>query len=347
MSSTNKRPLIVPTCTSSDNTEPPSKKKKLSEHDAVDFTSKLHEISKDDRINDVEFTIKNNDQIEIIRGLKAFFAAHSNVFKSMLYNKHMKESQTNKVIIDDVTINAFTFIKEYTHFANPELEYEHVIDILYAAKKYMMTNIIQKCKNKIYSMNTLNQFYLITSQINKYSSNVFESLFDDILKQCFLKPNVINILADDRSQSLHIKQIQGLVQIIIDNYKRYCMTKKYCQSVSNEWKNIFEKDFKHLINFDKLSLHQLVNEIGLDKILDNKTFLSLIDAKNKENETDMQENMRIKDAKIKSLEEEIRNLNSSKKRVLTQNRTLRTENNKLRKKYYYISDSSSDSSSSD
>eukprot|EP01083_Nonionella_stella_P316270 1145919_1 len=249
-----------------------------------DPPTKKHKINVSDCMNDVVFTVGVGEVTEEIKGVKAFFAAHSEVFTKLLYNGSMSECKDGVVTINDVTSKAFGYIKGYTHFLNPSLEYEHVIDILYAAEKYMIDDIIKQCKQKILAMDNQETFYLIMHSINRYAPATFEALVEDIMQCGFVVKYVSQISKSEKFQTLKISQVRLIVPHIRMNVDKYKTLQSYCKcdinlDDSNRWQKMFIKDFRDLIDFSVFDLQQLINWIGPDNVLENVELLKLMEVK--------------------------------------------------------------------
>eukprot|EP01083_Nonionella_stella_P316269 1145918_1 len=249
-----------------------------------DPPTKKHKINVSDCMNDVVFTVGVGEVTEEIKGVKAFFAAHSEVFTKLLYNGSMSECKDGVVTINDVTSKAFGYIKGYTHFLNPSLEYEHVIDILYAAEKYMIDDIIKQCKQKILAMDNQETFYLIMHSINRYAPATFEALVKDIMQCGFVVKYASQISKSEKFQTLKISQVRLIVPHIRMNVDKYKTLQSYCKcdvnlDGRNQWQSMFIKDFRDLIDFSVFDLQQLINWIGPDNVLENVELLKLMEVK--------------------------------------------------------------------
>ena len=238
------------------------KRRKIDQNEV--FVSKIRNLSQDDRMNDVIFTVGIDGNTEDIHGVKFLFCAHSEVFKNM-FCSDMMESNDNKVIIRDVTIKAFKYIKKYTHGLNPKLEYQDTVDILYAAQKYIIDDLVKKCKDKLSSINDLDIFYDTMLKIGIYAPSTFGSL-DSIISSKYVSQNIDDIAYDGKFKSIKIFQVKWIVRFIENDFERYQRIKTYCidliENIDDydnndelcfvDWNQYFIKYFKESIDFNNL-----------------------------------------------------------------------------------------------
>ena len=104
---------------------------------AKSMVRNINKMVDDDSLCDTLFIIGNEYNKQGFRGIAALFAAHSAVLKSMLFGG-MQESSNKEVVIADITPSAFEFIKCCCYASNAELKVTDYVDVLYAAKKYMI-----------------------------------------------------------------------------------------------------------------------------------------------------------------------------------------------------------------
>ena len=273
-----------------------SKRRKIDQN--AEFVSKIRNLSQDAKMNDVIFTVGINGNTKDIRGVKFLFCAHSEVFKKM-FCIDMIESNDGNVIIKDVSIEAFKYIKAYTHGEDPKLQYQHIVDILYAAQKYMIQDIVKKCKDKLSNIDNLNIFYDIMFKIGKYAPSTFGSL-DTIISSEYVSDHIDDIVYHRKFKLLKIFQVVWIVQFIENDFERYRKIKTYCISIVDnrenchdkeliDWNQYFIKYFIDTIDFNQLSFDQLINEVSIDQVMDNDKLLAIIGAKGEEIEKENKE----------------------------------------------------------
>ena len=117
--------------------EPLTKCQKVLDESTLGCVAKnLYATINNDNMHDVTFQIGSGDQIKQFRATRALFAAQSEIFKSMLYGAMKESNISNTVIITDISPMAFNAIRDICYFCNPSIEYQHVVDILYAGNMY-------------------------------------------------------------------------------------------------------------------------------------------------------------------------------------------------------------------
>eukprot|EP01083_Nonionella_stella_P190952 707115_1 len=103
-------------------------------------------VNKD--LSDVTFEV-GEEQTELVAH-RLVLAARSPVFKAMFFGG-MRESQLSEtVVIDDVSPAAFEFILRYIYTGNVKDPSDtDLVSIIYAAEKYQMADIVQKCEQRL------------------------------------------------------------------------------------------------------------------------------------------------------------------------------------------------------
>lgn len=141
----------------------------------------------DSSISDVTFIVENEE----LSGIRSIFACQSIVFKKMLYGNMMESNPSNHVILNDITINAFKYLR-YTFYnifenkGNGELTPSIVVDVLFAAQKYLIEPLIIKCIEFIKEIENINDWYYILKQFESSSFQYQSKLY---LTQIINKPN--------------------------------------------------------------------------------------------------------------------------------------------------------------
>eukprot|EP01084_Bolivina_argentea_P076705 139050_1 len=88
----------------------------------------------DKDLNDVVFIVEN----EQLDGIRSLFACHSIVFRQMLYGQFNESNPKNHVILNDITIDAFKYLRNTFYNINDKLTSSIVINVLFAAQKYLI-----------------------------------------------------------------------------------------------------------------------------------------------------------------------------------------------------------------
>lgn len=275
------------------------------------IVAKMNKIAQDERANNVQFEVHYNGESELIDGVKVMFAAHSEVLANLVYadqnpSNNNNPNSRNEVkctiqINDAVSIDAFKFIKEWTHCGSAKLKFKGIIDIWFAAKKYMMTDLVQMCERKVLSLDNVDAFYSVFLEIERYNPatlTIFDAIISKVLNGHFVMMNVSQILENKKLKSLQLDSVKLLFQCVGDHELRYKAFKRYAQLITKceamddhnhnhheqpaeqadkgQWHPYFNKHFKALIDFSKMSMHFLVNTIGNDKITSYEHFVNLL-----------------------------------------------------------------------
>ena len=125
-------------------------------------------LCNNDKISDVTFVIGSGDNIKRFKCHRVIFAAQSKVFESMLcWASEQKES--SEIIMDDINPDAFDYVQKIFYTAKPELDPLIVADILYVAKKYLLSRISKD---------------IINVMINRYADMKICSAID--MLQCWM-----------------------------------------------------------------------------------------------------------------------------------------------------------------
>eukprot|EP01084_Bolivina_argentea_P090431 162959_1 len=177
---------------------PPNKQPKLLDQSSLgSVVENLYKTINNNAMHDVTFLIGSGNHIKQFSATRALFAAQSDIFKSMLYGG-MKESNTeNKVIIPDISPIAFVCIRDICYFSNPIIEFKNVVQVLYAARKYMINSLIELCVRKLMQTENIDQFYSLMDSFSKYSPSTFDPYFNNfIAKSTFIRHNMDEIMKD-------------------------------------------------------------------------------------------------------------------------------------------------------
>ena len=153
-----------------------------------DFFSSLYETRDEIYMSDVIFEIHSNESdmiAEKIYGIRMCFACQSKVFKNILFeniNKNGTSSSNNYdnnkkllVIINDIDINTFKWLKKYCYSINPKININNIISIIKMADKYKIEALYEDCINFIIN-NLINpqqvdQLVQLFIQLQKFNLN--------------------------------------------------------------------------------------------------------------------------------------------------------------------------------
>ena len=137
---------------------PPKKRRKLNEICGANF---LANLSNSNQLEDVTFIV--GKEKEKIGGNRTIFALQSSVFRAQLYGK-MTEAKSNEIIIEDITPQTFTFLKNIFCGNDDKLRTDIVCDVLYACKKYLLIELECECYKFIENIMDLKDWWTIIQQ---------------------------------------------------------------------------------------------------------------------------------------------------------------------------------------
>lgn len=100
-------------------------------------TADINSLDNDDR--------STRDGHHRIHGIRALFAAHSEVLDKMLFGCMIESKKSNDVIIHDLSYNQFEWLKQYVYHCNPKISVENVVSILQMSDKYMINSVTDAC----------------------------------------------------------------------------------------------------------------------------------------------------------------------------------------------------------
>ena len=203
--------------------------------------SNLASVLLNQELIDVTFEIGNEDfGIKEFHGIRALFAAQSDVLKTMLYGNMIESSIDNKVIINDIHPCGFEWFQSYCYgIHNVKITHENIGYILHICDKYCMKQCYTACLNRTLKDFITNIEYLLHI-LRVLSELSLAKIIGDILtsdefgqlteKQCrqllltdkfyFLPPRVVDdILFNSKQNFLQIA----------NQYNLFLLLKHYCQ----------------------------------------------------------------------------------------------------------------------
>ena len=145
----------------SDISPPPAKKRKLNSIFKKSFASNSHVF---EHLEDITFVVGNEAcGIERINGNRTIFSVHSQVLRAQLFGK-MKEASSNEILIDDITPQAFKFLKKLFYVNDEKLNIDIVLDVLFASKKYLLIDLESECYKFIENISKLKDWWKLIIQ---------------------------------------------------------------------------------------------------------------------------------------------------------------------------------------
>jgi len=134
----------------------------------------LLSLAHDAVLGDVTFIVEGEQR----SGVRALFAANSLVFRRMLFGAMMESNPSNEVLLSDLSVAAFDYLRATFYNVHSALTPQIVVDVLFAAQKYLIAPLRAKCMAFIASMQDLADWYHVLRQFESSGSTAFlEELF--------------------------------------------------------------------------------------------------------------------------------------------------------------------------
>ena len=226
---------------------PPKKRRKLNDICGANFLANLPHTN---QLEDVTFIV--GKEKEKISGNRTIFALQSSVFRAQLYGK-MQEAKSNEIIIEDITPQAFAFIKHIFYRIDDELTADIVCDILYLCKKYLLIDLECECYKFIENIDNLNDWWkLIQKQRITTDTNMEDAL---LRKSKILIKHSDEVATNfDELVKLTPEWMRKLVQcdtfVVSKEEKIWEMCLNYCKKVSSDiWTCTCHVTVKQKMNF--------------------------------------------------------------------------------------------------
>jgi len=210
----------------------------------------------DSSINDVIFIVENEE----LYGIRALFACQSIVFKNMLYGNMMESNPSNEVILNDITINAFkylrsTFYNIFTNKNDSELTSSIVVDVLFAAQKYLIQPLITKCIEFIKKIQDINDWYYILNQFEKSTFQYQSKLYlAEIINKLNDAPYILQYKSHKFLENDKFKSLKSDTIIILINSDNLAAKEHQIWDALIKWTKY------NAINIDKHEYEQKENE---------------------------------------------------------------------------------------
>ena len=126
-------------------------------------------------------------------GIRALFAIHSPVFKSMLYGNMLESHSSNNVILEDMTQDIFNCLRSCFYGFTPVITYKNVIGLFYHSDKYLITPLKQSCMEYVNTINVSQQidaFLYILGELQAYNlCSIWKSIVNDMVKTIDINNN--------------------------------------------------------------------------------------------------------------------------------------------------------------
>ncbi|XP_063436923.1 BTB/POZ domain-containing protein 2-like [Mytilus trossulus] len=148
-----------------------------------------------------DVTFRIGEDKTIVKAHKYILSTRSQVFHTMFEGPM---SETGDIDIPDIDTNTFDLILEYIYTdSSSNISHENVENVLYAAEKYMLTNLKKACE-------TFLKKSLSSDVAAKYLDTAYQYHMDELKKLCvsYLKENTRNCLQSDYAAKLPTECIE-------------------------------------------------------------------------------------------------------------------------------------------
>jgi len=167
----------------------------------------------DGTLSDVTFIVEDTE----MHGVRSLFAAQSIVFKRMLYGSMLESNPCNEVLLSDLTVGAFSFLRDSFYNMPSALSASLVVDVLFAAQKYMIAPLVTKCVQFIKrEVNEVDDWFLILRRLegSKYPGQAKQYLLgiiNDGVPPFVLLYKSLSFLQSAQFEQLHADTIAILL----------------------------------------------------------------------------------------------------------------------------------------
>ena len=145
--------------------------------ESILFTNNLRVAFNDSIFSVVHFRIGNESTgIQEFEGVRALFAAQSDVLKNMLFGKMTESKRSSIVIIDDIAPKTFDWFKKYCYGLNPSVNNDNIADVLHICDKYCMKKLYDIYLNRFLSQEFPSMELLLYILNDLSSRNLYHSI---------------------------------------------------------------------------------------------------------------------------------------------------------------------------
>ena len=249
-----------------------------------------------DKFSDVHFLVGNSDNQRIISANKLVLSMHSDVFEVMLTQCAVNpNSAGNPIRIPGVCPDAFAYLVELFKQKESALPFEILVDVMYAAKKYLLDIVIDDCEKRLQCITSMDDVFKILHSSSEYAHAIFDEAAQTVINGKFVEANKAKFLVDARFYLLPL----SVVKIIGKNDTWWCSPrlkyesiKTYCirvafnnrgiiadseeKHIDVSWQSVFAEHFRESFSFEKLSTAYLFGTIEHDKVLPTDELLTVL-----------------------------------------------------------------------
>eukprot|EP01083_Nonionella_stella_P091281 255194_1 len=141
----------------------------------------IRNLVHDESLSDIVFIVEEEE----LYGIRSLFASQSIVFRQMLYGSMIESQRDAHVILTDITVDAFKYLRNtfYNLFDNP-LSPSIVVEVLFAAQKYLIDSLTTKCLQFIKQIEDLNDWFVVFTKFEESPFQLQSKLYlNQILNQ--------------------------------------------------------------------------------------------------------------------------------------------------------------------
>ena len=213
----------------------------------------MGKLLNDQELADVTFKVGNNGNDKVFYGIRSLFAAHSIVFKRMLYGSMLESSMgdqkhsswddlgldenENCILISDISPSIFDWFMQFIYGLDPSINDSNVIGLYYFSDKYLIRELNNECIDFIVCNVLLDKFNLceLLESLTHYgmSSKIVTILKE--MKGLVSHEQCIYLLKSDFFLHLNEKYIHEWlfdtlkIHKIISNEHCFLALKRWCQ----------------------------------------------------------------------------------------------------------------------
>lgn len=247
--------------------EPPKKRRKID----MENLSTLGKLALNPAYSDVNFLVGGVRS----HGIKAIFASKCPKFADMFFpaGKYISDP----VHLEDITSDAFEFIRDHINEMNPEMTAEIVVDVLSAVKIGYDDHdgsVRKQCFDFLGQINNADDFLSVLGQFGLNRSMIDE--VNELLASHFelLRSNGNEIISSEKWKSLPFWVVRQVMQS--DNL---AVNEDQLFQESIWWIKTDKEELKQCIRFCRMDTEYIFNEIKNHGILSDADLVSLYEMK--------------------------------------------------------------------
>ena len=163
-------------------------------------------------LSDITFIVGKDKNEKEFPAIKLWFATQSSYFKELfITKKHDKAT----VIEQDITPLAFEYIYQYFYLQSPAISVNNVVEVIYAATKYSLDDVVSQCNifmDSMINQNKIANILLFESNAIKIGLNIEHSV-----RQKFQKWLTVETSQQIVKSKVYLGTSQELLVYLIQN----------------------------------------------------------------------------------------------------------------------------------